>query len=543
MAQLFKNNCASTLASGITDSAVSMTLVDASAFPTPGTDWYYVTVSLPDESDWEIVKVTAKSDDVLTIERGQESGTDARLAARAWDAGTQVSLRLTAGTVDAAISKLAGIEAGATADQTAQEIATAIDADATAETTLKSALGLGSAAYTASTDYLSADVPIPALSGAPLLIGVGSPLTITIVDFDSYATYSVAAVEGTATIEDDIITYTGAHVGADTLTVTVNDHTRTLSITVTANYLINPPDAPPAIGAALAGGFYTGNIWDTVCAATGELTLGTGAKALTVPAGMLDFYSGQQLRIAPGPTNAGQVFMFGTVVSRADTTLYVNITSIAGSGTFSNWVIAARYKIILAPKASGENASVQYKTSNDAAPAACFTLTNGVAATAAMVAEGAAYPLAAWVNGINTGAGIGGYTDWYIPARDELALVWCNLKPVTNDNYVTADRYNAAAYTRDANLDDLTQAPGTNRHSDPEGAAYTTSVPGQTSVAVFQSGGAEAMTFGSAYYRTSSEAAAGIAWSQNYSTSRPGDQNGSNKTSANRARAVRRSIL
>lgn len=50
-------------------------------------------------------------------------------------------------------AKLDGIESGATADQTAQEIATLIDADATAETTLKSALGLGSAAYTASTDY------------------------------------------------------------------------------------------------------------------------------------------------------------------------------------------------------------------------------------------------------------------------------------------------------------------------------------------------------------------------------------------------------
>ena len=53
-------------------------------------------------------------------------------------------------------TKLDGIESGATADQTAQEIATAIDADTTAESTLKSALGLGTAAYTASTDYATA---------------------------------------------------------------------------------------------------------------------------------------------------------------------------------------------------------------------------------------------------------------------------------------------------------------------------------------------------------------------------------------------------
>jgi chemotaxis protein histidine kinase CheA len=53
-------------------------------------------------------------------------------------------------------TKLDGIETGATADQTAQEIATAIDADTTAEATLKTALGLGSAAYTPTSDYATA---------------------------------------------------------------------------------------------------------------------------------------------------------------------------------------------------------------------------------------------------------------------------------------------------------------------------------------------------------------------------------------------------
>lgn len=100
MAQIFKNNCASTLASGITDVATSMTLVSGADFPAPGTDWYYVTLSMPDETDWEIVKVTAKTDNTFTIVRAQESGADARLVARAWDAGARVSLRLTAGTVD-----------------------------------------------------------------------------------------------------------------------------------------------------------------------------------------------------------------------------------------------------------------------------------------------------------------------------------------------------------------------------------------------------------------------------------------------------------
>ena len=62
----------------------------------------------------------------------------------------------TASYTTAEKTKLAGIETGATADQTAQEITTAIDADATAEATLKTALGLGTAAYTASTAYATA---------------------------------------------------------------------------------------------------------------------------------------------------------------------------------------------------------------------------------------------------------------------------------------------------------------------------------------------------------------------------------------------------
>jgi hypothetical protein len=69
---------------------------------------------------------------------------------------SSVLANTTASYTTAEETKLAGIETAATADQTAQEIATAIDADATAEATLKSALGLGTAAYTASTAYATA---------------------------------------------------------------------------------------------------------------------------------------------------------------------------------------------------------------------------------------------------------------------------------------------------------------------------------------------------------------------------------------------------
>ena len=401
----------------------------------------------------------------------------------------------------------------------------------------------------AADDSAHGNVPAPILSGPALTVYTNHELELTIADFDSYASYSVSAASGDATLDGDTITYNApGTAGTDTLTVTVNDHRRTLTITVQDGGLIDTPAAAPSFGAALEGGFYAGAIWDSVCAATGERTIGTGAHTFTVPSGWLPLYAGQAIRVAPGPTNTDQVFMAGTVTSRTNTSLVVDITSVTGSGTFSTWVIAARWKVIVAPKNGGENASVMYKNANSAAPAACFTLTNGPAATDAMIAADTStvYPLAHWAKSLrelNSGEGLSGYTDWYIPARDELELLWRNLKPVTNNNYTTTDRYDAAAYTCDANLDDLAATHGANRNSDPAGDAYTASVPAQTAVTAFQSGGAEALTFGSVYYWSSSESSATNAWSQYYNTSDPGDQNNFNKTIYGRARACRRSIL
>jgi hypothetical protein len=97
MALIVKNNVSGELAGDITDVATSVTLVDATDFPDPGADHYFATISTSDETDWEIVKVTAKATNTLTIERGQESAADSRLAARAWSTGDKIELRLTAG--------------------------------------------------------------------------------------------------------------------------------------------------------------------------------------------------------------------------------------------------------------------------------------------------------------------------------------------------------------------------------------------------------------------------------------------------------------
>lgn len=388
------------------------------------------------------------------------------------------------------------------------------------------------------------------LSGDPLIAVAGIPLEIDIAFLDSYTTYSVEAATGDATLAGGHITYTGTEIGTDTLTIHAGDDSRDIEITVLQSSLMAQPDAPPAIGAALQGGFYTGAVWDKATTAAGSYSVGIGTPTLTIPAPDLSkFYIGQAVRLTP--TNSNSAMMEGTVIAGSEDQLTLNLTSVVyGTGTYAAWVIAIGYKLIVAPKSSGEIASVQYKTSSTASPAATRTLTNGPAATAAMQLENLnplvpVNPMAQWVTNINLAGGIGSYTDWYIPARDELELIWRNLKPIANNNTTGNRNLATNAYTTDGNYPDSSldlADRGKNNNTIPLGGAYTTTVPGQTAVTAFASGGAEAL--GSGQYWSSSEYASSYAWAQDFSTSSPGIQVSSDGKSANyRARAVRRSVL
>jgi hypothetical protein len=203
----------------------------------------------------------------------------------------------------------------------------------------------------------------------------------------------------------------------------------------------------------------------------------------------------------------------------------------------------ARYRVIVAPKSSGENASIAYKNATTAAPTACQTISEGRKATLAMVGADTStvYPAAWWCYGLN----IGGRTDWYLPARDELELCWRNLKPTTDANYATADRGTGygASYATLGSYGDTSAAHGNNPNSAPAGAAYTAGVPSQTAATAFRTSGTEVFEYGAAYYWSASEYSAANAWYQNWDSSLPGYQNNHYKTNAYRVRAVRRSII
>lgn len=308
-------------------------------------------------------------------------------------------------------------------------------------------------------------------------------------------------------------------------------------------YIPTPAPTPANYGDPFEGGFYMGLFWNQIMQSSSSKTLATGTQVFTVPdmTAVPLVYAGQQLEVRSrdNPTNK----FIGTVIGAIGTSLTLNVSSIGGSGTFSDWSVMSKFRHIEAPKASGEHAGIAIKNANTALPTACQTLTEGWESTIAMVAAGDAttYPAAHWARNLV----IGGKNDWHIPARDVRELSWRNGKPTTDANYITADRPVASTfnYMNNGSYGDATNTHGLNNNSVPVGAAYTTSVPAQTTATAFRTGGAEAFEYGSAYYWSSSDYNETGAWGQGWYSSGPGRQYGIGKASAGRVRAARRSII
>jgi hypothetical protein len=138
----------------------------------------------------------------------------------------------------------------------------------------------------------------------------------------------------------------------------------------------------------------------------------------------------------------------------------------------------ATHNLVVAPLSSGQT-SDQWKTSNTSTSGTSSDI-DGPANTAAQIAAGAAsHPCADFCNN----ASIGGFSDWYMPAKNELEVCYFNLKPTTTSNNTSS---------------------GINPNAVPARASnYTSGNPAQTSAAAFQTGGAE--PFVAVYYWSSTE--------------------------------------
>lgn len=99
MSQLFANNASSILSAAIAQGDTTITVLSGSVFPSPAVgDYFVLTLAGLDangnEISWEIVKVTARDGNELTVIRAQEGTTD-----KDWPSGTRAELRVTAGVI------------------------------------------------------------------------------------------------------------------------------------------------------------------------------------------------------------------------------------------------------------------------------------------------------------------------------------------------------------------------------------------------------------------------------------------------------------
>lgn len=362
----------------------------------------------------------------------------------------------------------------------------------------------------------------------------------TINDFDSFTDYFIQVSEGSATLNGDKIHLRTPSLDTElVLSLHAGDRSRDVIIEVSlSQYIIEPTPTPANFGDPLEGGFYSGMVWNRIALSSAPQTLGTGRVVFLVDQPGALVYEGQTLEVRSIANPFNQ--FNGTVAAASSGSIALDVTSVQGSGTYSDWAVMSRFRNIIAPKAQGESVPIALKFENTDMPIATQTLTEGWEATNAMLAAGTAaqYPAAHWARALV----INGYSDWYIPARDELELAWRNLKPVTTDNYI-GSRYNSPiSYKQSGAYSDATAAQGVNLNSSPQSPAYTLTDPAQTSSAAFRAGGSEEFAWGN-YFWTSSEASAATAWGQYWNASYPGNQGNDDKAYLRRVRAVRRSII
>lgn len=285
MAQILKNNVSGALSTQLNPLDTSMVLVDASNFPAPlGGDFYLLTLvglnTNGQEDTWEVVKVTAKASNTLTVVRAQES-----TAAATWPAGATVQLRLTAGTVatqDALASGLATKEPAIAVGTTAQYRR----GDKTWQTLDKAAAGLANVDNTA-------DATKAVLSATKLT----TARTINGVSFDGSANISInaAAVPNTP----------AGSIAATTVQAAINELDSEKVSTV-----VVLPDATD-LDTVVTSGFHrlrTVSNGPPVAVTDGQLIVSRGADTITQIA--INYGSGRMFTRSGNPPSVGGVGTF-----------------------------------------------------------------------------------------------------------------------------------------------------------------------------------------------------------------------------------------
>lgn len=170
----------------------------------------------------------------------------------------------------------------------------------------------------------------------------------------------------------------------------------------------------------------------------------------------------------------------------------VNLGASYGGGYFAGQinVSGTKYNLVVAPKASGEASGKMWCSTYTLTGAS--SVIDGPTNSATEAGLGSTYEAATFCEGLT----IGGYSDWYLPAKNELEVLYYYLKPGTSSN-LTSYGSNANAVS-----------------PEPISTNYTSGSPAQTSAgAAFVSGGSEAFDSTKIYW-SSTEVDTSNAWTQ-----------------------------
>lgn len=285
----------------------------------------------------------------------------------------------------------------------------------------------------------------------------------------------------------------------------------------------NPLKVPnaPTIGTATAGAG-SASVTFTAPSDVGGGAI-TGYSVVSTPGGLIG--TGASSPVTVSGLTGGTAYTFKAFATNAygpsplsassnSATPTTAIGAALGGGFFAGQISTAGnsiadYNLVVGPAASAQNAGKQWKIVNTST-AGTSSVIDGPANSAAM--NDITHPAAQFCEGLT----IGGFSDWYFPAKNEFEVCYFNLKVGTTLNNTSS---------------------GINANAVPARASnYTSGNPAQTSAVAFQSGNAE--EFFAGVYWCSTEASATQGKLQGFTN---GYQYlGLNKTDSYRVRAVRR---
>lgn len=237
---------------------------------------------------------------------------------------------------------------------------------------------------------------------------------------------------------------------------------------------------------------------------------------ITIPSGVLSADTSYSIEVQYNGGFSSSMFSDKLTFSTASSFVPITPGAPFGGGYYAGANIVAdgvEYALVVAPKSlGGEAPSPLIWKTIETSTAGTDSINNGLANTNAMIAAGAStHPAANFCKNLT----IGGYTDWYLPSKDEFEIIYRYLKPTTQSNNISL---------------------GANTSSRPPTSNYTSSNPARTSVALFVQGGAEAMRTDN-YYWSSTELTSSDAMQEGFSN---GAQYGQTKSFTGYVRGVRR---